>query len=80
MKLNLLRIGKFYIRLDIPMEVTELLLGFETLSGMYTVCIDETFTDCFACEFTEMVFGFLVVKICIGKEKEIDQNQFNNLS
>lgn len=79
MKFRLIQIGKWYLRIDIPLVVTELLIGFATMAGAYQVCKDTTFTDCKAFVFSELEIGFLVLNICIGKEQEITDEQLENI-
>jgi hypothetical protein len=72
MKATLLQIGSFYIRLEVPLVVTELLLGAETLEGMYTLCEDESFINCLMYKFTELKLGFIILNISFGIEKEMN--------
>lgn len=80
MKIKLLQFGKFYIRLDIPLDVSELILGIGRFTGMYQACTDETLSDCRIYKFSEFIVGVIVINICIGKEEQISEEELNKIN
>lgn len=79
MKLKLLQIGNFYIRLDLIFNPKDdILLGLNTLTGVYKACDDMSMSNCRTFEFTELRAGILILGIAIGVEKEFDENFYMN--
>lgn len=79
MKVKLLQIGKFYIRLDIPLDTIELTLGIQKSSGMYQACTDETLSNCRIFKFNEIFLGFIILNISFGIEEQISEEELNNI-
>lgn len=69
MRVKILQIGKFYIRLDITvMHGYNVLLGFNYCEGMYSACKDDSFKDCQVFDYSEFQIGLLLLTINIGRE------------
>lgn len=69
MRIKLLQIGSFYLRLDLTIvDRFNILFGFNYCEGSYIACTDTEMTDCKHFEYGEFQIGLLFLTLAFGKE------------
>lgn len=76
MRVKLLQLGKFFIRLDLTfLDGFNMLLGFNYCEGGYIACTDKTKENCVAFEYAEFQVGLIFVTFSFGKEYPLIDEQ-----
>ena len=80
MRVKLLQLGKFFIRLDLTfLDGFNMLLGCNYCEGGYIACTDSTHENCVGFEYAEFQIGFIFVTISFGKEYPLKDGNGNQL-
>jgi hypothetical protein len=75
MQIRLLKIGRWYLKLEIPLVFTDFVLGAVIHEGFYKMCTDQTMNDCKTFKFSELCLGLAVINFSFGVETEIENNK-----
>ncbi len=71
MRIKLLQLGWFYVRLDLTfLDGLNSLLGVSYCEGEYVACTDRTLQDCKSFSYGEFQIGFIFLTFAFGKELE----------